>query len=185
VNSLSFRAQGAEVELQGQLSSHIFARGGYTYTDGVTQRSFSSDALGPQVNPFIPGVELGINSPLIGARPFRRPPHVGFAGVNYTTRKWFVQVQGSFASRSDDSTFLSSFDSLAGDNRLLLPNRNLDSAYAKVDIGGSYQMEQWLGVYVQLDNLVSDQHIGPIGYPSLPFTFRAGMRFSIGHTKNK
>jgi len=185
VNSLSFRAQGAEVELQGQLSSRIFARGGYTYTDGVTQRSFSSDAIGPQENPFIPGVELGINSPLIGARPFRRPPHVGFAGVNYTTRKWFVQVQGSFASRSDDSTFLSSFDSLAGDNRLLLPNRNLDSAYAKVDIGGSYQMKQWLGVYAQLDNLVSDQHIGPIGYPSLPFTFRAGMRFSIGHTKNK
>ena len=103
--------------------------------------------------------------------------------MNYTTRKWFVQVQGSFASRSDDSTFLSSFDSLAGDNRLLLPNRNLDSAYAKVDIGGSYQMEQWLGVYVQLDNLVSDQHIGPIGYPSLPLTFRLGMRFAIGHTK--
>jgi vitamin B12 transporter len=185
VNSLSFRAQGAEVELQGQVNSHIFARGGYTYTDGVTQRSFSSDALGPQVNPFIPGVELGINSPLIGARPFRRPPHVGFAGVNYTTRKWFVQVQGSFASRSDDSTFLSSFDNLAGDNSLLLPNRNLDSAYAKVDIGGSYQFKQWLAVYAQLDNLVSDQHIGPIGYPSLPFTFRAGMRFSIGHTKNK
>jgi iron complex outermembrane receptor protein/vitamin B12 transporter len=183
VNSLAFRAQGAEVELQGEISSHIFARGGYTYTDGVTQRSFSSDAIGPQENPFFPGVELGINSPLIGARPFRRAPHVGFAGVTYTASKWFLQVQGSFASRSDDSTFLSSFDSLAGDNSLLLPNRNLDSAYAKVDLGGSYQLKQWIGVYAQLDNLVSDQHIGPIGYPSLPFTFRAGMRFSIGHTK--
>jgi vitamin B12 transporter len=183
LNSLAFRAQGAEIELQGEISSHIFARGGYTYTDGVTQRSFSSDAIGPQENPFIPGVELGINAPLIGARPFRRPPHVGFAGVSYTTSRWFLQVQGSFASRSDDSTFLSSFDSLAGDNSLLLPNRNLDAAYAKVDLGGSYQLKQWVGVYAQLDNLVSDQHIGPIGYPSLPFTFRAGMRFAIGHTK--
>jgi vitamin B12 transporter len=103
--------------------------------------------------------------------------------VSYTTPKWFLQVQGSFASRSDDSTFISSFSSLAGDNSLLLPNRNLDSAYAKVDLGGSYQMKDWVGVYAQLDNLLSDQHIGPIGYPSLPLTFRAGMRFAIGRTK--
>ncbi len=118
VNSLAFRAQGAEVEVQGEISPHIFGRGGYTYTDGVVQQSFSSDALGPQENPLFPGVELGISSPLIGARPFRRPPHVGFAGVTYTTSKWFAQVQGSFASRSDDSTFISSFSSLAGDNSL-------------------------------------------------------------------
>ncbi len=183
VNSLAFRAQGAEVELQSELSSHIFARGGYTYTDGVVQQSFSSDAIGPQVNPLFPGVELGINSPLIGARPFRRPPHVGFAGVTYASPKWFAQVQGSFASRSDDSTFISSFSNLAGDNSLLLPNRNLDSAYAKIDVGASFQLKQWVAVYGQIDNLVSDQHIGPIGYPSLPLTFRLGMRFAIGHTK--
>jgi vitamin B12 transporter len=183
VNSLAYRAQGAEVELESEISSHIFARGGYTYTDGAVQRSFSSDAIGPQANPLIPGIEIGVNSPLIGARPFRRPPHVGFAGVTYTTTRWFAQVQGSFASRSDDSTFLSSFDSLSGDNSLLLPNRNLDFAYAKVDVGGSYQVKQWLGVYAQLDNLTSNQHIGPIGYPSLPLNFRAGIRFAIGHSK--
>ena len=54
VNSLAFRAQGAEVELQGEISSHIFGRGGYTYTDGVVQQSFSSDAIGPQENPLFP-----------------------------------------------------------------------------------------------------------------------------------
>ena len=183
VNSLAFRAQGAEVQLQSQISSHWFARGGYTYTDGVVQRSFSSDAIGPQENPFIAGVPIGINSPLIGARPFRRAPHVGFANVTYTSRKWFGQVQGSFASRSDDSTFLSPFSSLAGDNSLLLPNRNLDSAYAKIDVGGSYQARPWIAVYAQLDNLTSDQHIGPIGYPSLPFTFRSGLRIAIGHSR--
>jgi vitamin B12 transporter len=183
VNSMSFRAQGAEVEMQGEISSHIFGRGGYTYTDGVVQQSFSSDAIGPQENPLFPGVEIGVNSPLIGARPFRRPPHVGFVGVTYATPKWFAQVQGSFASRSNDSTFISSFTNLAGDNSLLLPNRDLDSAYAKIDLGASYQFEPWMAVYGQLDNLLSDQHIGPIGYPSLPLTFRAGMRFAIGHTK--
>jgi iron complex outermembrane receptor protein/vitamin B12 transporter len=183
VNSLAFRAQGAEVEAQGEISPHVFGRGGYTYTDGVVQQSFSSDAIGPQENPLFPGVEIGISSPLIGARPFRRPPHVGFAGVTYTTSKWFAQVQGSVASRSDDSTFIGSFSSLSADNSLLLPNRNLDFAYAKVDVGGSYQLKPSIAVYGQLDNLVSDQHIGPIGYPSLPLTFRAGMRFAIGHSK--
>ncbi len=59
VNSLAFRAQGAEVELQSELSSHIFARGGYTYTDGTVQQSFSSDAIGPQVNPLFPGSGAG------------------------------------------------------------------------------------------------------------------------------
>ncbi len=185
VNSLAFIAQGAELEMQSQITSHIFARGGYTYTDGQVERSFSSDAIKPQQNPFIPGVPIGIDSPLIGARPFRRAPHVGFAGVTYTKSQWFLQVQGSFAGRSDDSTFLSSFDTLAEDNSLLLPNRNLDSAYAKLDIGGSYQVRPAIAVYAQINNLVSDQHIGPIGYPALPFNFRAGMRFAIGHGSTK
>jgi iron complex outermembrane receptor protein/vitamin B12 transporter len=180
VNSLAYRAQGAEVELQSQITSHIFARGGYTYTDGVVQRSFSSSATGPVTNPLIPGVPIGASSPLVGARPFRRAPHVGFAGVTYSDKQWFAQVTGSFSSRSDDSTFLSSFSSLSGDNSLLLPNRNLDAAYAKIDVGGSYQFLSSLGVYAQVDNLVSDQHIGPIGYPSLPFTFRTGLRFHWG-----
>ncbi len=181
LNSLAYRTQGAEVELTGTLGSHWLARGGYTYTDGVVQRSFSSDAIGPQENPLFPGVPIGITSPLIGARPFRRAPHVGFAGLTYTTPKWFAQVQGSFASRSDDSTFLSSYSALAGDNSMLLPNRNLDEAYAKIDIGGSYQIEPRLGIYSQLDNLTSDQHIGPIGFPALPFTFRSGLRLALGH----
>ncbi len=86
---------------------------------------------------------------------------------------------GAFASRSDDSTFLA-FSSLAGDNSLLLPNRNLDAAYAKIDAGGSYQVLPWLGVYAQVNNLVGDQHIGPIGYPSLPLNFRTGLRLSWG-----
>ena len=180
VNSLAYRAQGVEIELQSQITSHIFARGGYTYTDGVVQRSFSSSATGPVANPLYPGISIGASSPLVGARPFRRPPHVGFAGVTYSNKQWFGQVTGAFTSRSDDSTFLTSFDTLSGDNSMLLPNRNLDSAYAKIDLGGSYQPLSWLGIYAQVDNLVSDQHIGPVGYQSLPLTFRTGLRLAWG-----
>ena len=180
VNTLQYRAQGFETQLQSQLTTRLFIRGGYTYTDPVVQSSFSSSATGPSENPLFPGVAIGASSPLRRARPFRIAPHVGFVGVNYTRKKVFATVQGSFASRSDDSTFLAGAD-LKIDNALLLPNRNLDSTYAKVDVGGSIQALSYLSIYAQLNNLVSDQHIGPIGYPSLPFTFCAGLRLQLGH----
>ncbi len=58
----------------------------------------------------------------------------------------------------------------------MLPNRNLDWGYAKLDAGASYKLLSWLSVYGQAENLTSNRHIAPIGYPSLPFNFRAGMR---------
>ena len=183
LNSLAYRAQGIETQFQSQIASHIFARGGYTYTDGVVQKSFSSSAAGPSTNPQFPTIPIGADSPLVGARPFRQPAHTGFVGLNYSGSKLFATIQGSFASRSDDSTFLAGSDFNFG-NTLLLPNRNLDSAYAKIDIGGSYKIQSNLSVYAQANNLVSDQHIGPIGYPSLPLTFRAGLRVQFGHQKN-
>lgn len=182
VNTLAYRAQGIEVQLQSQIATRVYARGGYTYNDAVVQRSFASSAISPIVNPLIPDVEIGASSPLVGARPFRQPPHVGFVSLNYTGSKLFATIQGSFASRSDDSTFLAGSDFNFG-NTLLLPNRDLDSAYANLDIGGSYQFKKDIAVYAQLNNLVSDQHIGPIGYPSLPFTFRAGLRLQLGHQR--
>jgi iron complex outermembrane receptor protein/vitamin B12 transporter len=98
--------------------------------------------------------------------------------VIYTGRKWTAVVNAAYASRSDDSTYLGGLD-VNGGNTLLLPNRNLDYAYTKIDLGGSYQLRPWSAVYTQLDNLSSNQHIGPIGYPSLPFTFRTGLRFTL------
>jgi iron complex outermembrane receptor protein/vitamin B12 transporter len=63
---------------------------------------------------------------------------------------------------------------------LLLPNRNLDYGYAKLDLGGSYQWFSWIDVFAQAENLLDTQHIAPIGYPSLPFTLRAGLRIRWG-----
>ena len=61
-----------------------------------------------------------------------------------------------------------------------LPNRNLDYGYAKLDLGGSYQVLTWMDIYAQAENLLNNQHIAPIGYPSLPFNVRAGLRFAWG-----
>jgi iron complex outermembrane receptor protein/vitamin B12 transporter len=31
-----------------------------------------------------------------------------------------------------------------------------------------------------MENLTNSRHIAPIGYPSLPFNFRTGLRFALG-----
>jgi vitamin B12 transporter len=192
LNSQAFRAQGIESEVQYSVFRTLFLRGGYTYLDAVVQRSFTSDALEPSFNTGLPGepppsfstVPIGAFDPLRGARPFQRPPHTGFASVTYSGEQYAMVFNAAFASRSDDSTFLGGLDFVEG-NSLLLPNRNLDSGYAKLDLGGDYQFLSWVAAYAQLDNLTSNKKIAPIGYPSLPFTFRVGLRFTIGHSSAK
>jgi iron complex outermembrane receptor protein/vitamin B12 transporter len=180
VNSEAFRAQGVESEVQYSVFKNLFLRGGYTYLDAVVERSFTSSALEPSLNPALPEVPIGAFDPLRGARPFNRPPHTGFGSVSYSGEQYWVGFTAAVASRSDDSTFLGGRDYVGG-NSLLLPNRNLDSSYTKLDLGGSYQFLSWLAAYAQLDNLTSNKRIAPVGYPSLPFTFRVGLRLSIGH----
>jgi vitamin B12 transporter len=179
VNSQAFRAQGGEAELEYRLGRGLVARGGYTYLDAVVQRSFTSDAIGPSFNPVstFPTIPIGAFSPLKGARPFRRAPHSGYLALSYPPSKWTGSLTGTFVGRRDDSDFLS--DQNFGPN-LLLPNRNLDAAYQKVDIGGSYQVNHRLSVYADLQNVLSQHYAEAFGYPALPFTFRSGIRITLG-----
>jgi len=180
INSEAFRAQGIEASVESGIGSNLFLRGGYTYLDAVVQRSFTNSdqaLLGPI--PTFDGIPVGPYSPLQGARPFRRAPHTGYFTATYAAKKFTGVFTAAFASRSDDSTYLEGEDAFGG-NSLLLPNRNLDHGYAKLDLGGSYQLRDWLEVYAQAENLLDNQHIAPIGYPSLPFTVRTGLRLRWG-----
>jgi iron complex outermembrane receptor protein/vitamin B12 transporter len=181
VNTEAFRAQGIESTVEGGIGRNIFLRGGYTYLDGVVQRSFDSDneALAGGYAPTYRGIPIGALSPLRGARPFRRAPHTGFFTATYAKNRLTGVFTSSFASRSDDSTYLEYADEYGG-NSLLLPNRDLDRGFARLDLGGSYQLFDWLGVYGQAENLANNDHIAPIGYRSLPFNFRAGLRIQWG-----
>lgn len=178
VNSQAFRAQGIETEIEYQIGHDWFARGGYTYLDAVVQRSFSSDAIGPSFNPSFPNVPIGIDTPLIGARPFRRAPHTGYFGLSYNHSRFSALLTGTLVSRRDDSDFISS--DANGGNSLLLPNRNLDGAYQKLDFSGSYQVSHLLNVYSSFQNLLSEQTNQAFGYPSLPFAFRSGIKLTFG-----
>jgi vitamin B12 transporter len=190
VNTQAFRAQGIESTVEGGIGRNLFMRGGYTYVDAVVQRSFDSDneaLLGGYAPTYPYGCTLGAPSctaigaisPLVGARPFRRPPHTGFFTATYSASKYTAIFTSSFASRSDDSTYLEFADS-SGGNSLLLPNRNLDHGFAKLDLGGSYQVLPWLSIYTQANNLLSSQNIAPIGYPSLPMNVRLGLTLLWG-----
>ena len=184
INSEAFRAQGIETSVESGIGANLFLRGGYTYLDAVVQRSFTNDdaaLLGPIPTwQNIPnGIQIGPYSPLEGARPFRRAPHTGYFTATYASTKITGVFTAAFASRSDDSTYLENEDA-SYDNSLLLPNRDLDYSYAKLDIVGSYQLLNWLDVYAEAENLLDNQHIAPIGYPSLPFTLRTGLRLRWG-----
>jgi vitamin B12 transporter len=160
----------------------LFLRGGYTYLDAVVLQSFTSDAYSNGTasnNPNFPNIPIGAEGPLVGARPFRRPPQTGFFAVQYTATKFSAALKGAFAGRSDDSTFLDGFDPNFG-NTLVLPNRNLDFGYSDLDLNATYTATHHIAIFTQLGNLLSQQHIGPIGYPSLPFTVRAGLKIRIG-----
>jgi iron complex outermembrane receptor protein/vitamin B12 transporter len=189
LNTEAYRALGVETTVEGGIGRNIFLRGGYTYLDAVVQRSFANDdvaLLGPiPTYGGIPnGIPIGEDSPLQGARPFRRAPHTGFFTATYSTRKLAAILSTAFASRSDDSDFLG-YEDINGLNSLLLPNRNLDYGYAKIDLGASYQLLNWVGVYGQTENLTNNQHIAPIGYPALPATIRLGLKLQWGIGSNR
>jgi len=184
LNSQAFRAQGLETELQFQPAARIFFRGGYTYLATLVEQSFSSDATAARggfasTNPSFPGVPIGSSSPFVGSRVFRRPPHTAYFAAQYTGQRWTAALKGAVASRADDSTFLSGLDPAFG-NTLLLPNRNLDFGYTKLDLYGTYTANHHVTVFTDLSNLLNNQHIGPIGYPGLPFTVRAGLKLRVG-----
>jgi vitamin B12 transporter len=63
---------------------------------------------------------------------------------------------------------------------LLLPNRNLDAGYQKLDLGGSYQVNHALNVYADVQNVLSQHYDEAFGFPALPFTFRSGIRVTLG-----
>ena len=184
VNSLAYSANGAEAELAWQPRPHFLFRGGYTYLNARVLQSFASDAVAanqgePTENPNIPGVPIGALGPLVGARPFRRAPNTGYFNAQYTRSRLALSVTGAIASRSDDSTYLE-YEDLNGGNTLLLPNRNLDFGYVKLDLGFTYALKHGFTYFAQLNNLMNNQHIGPIGYPGLPFTFQTGLKLQLG-----
>jgi vitamin B12 transporter len=174
VNSQSFTAQGVEASFEAIAGTSFRFSGSYTYLDAEVTKALSASAA---TNPTLPGLRIGAFSPLVGARPFRRPANSGTLFVSYTRAKAQVALAGYFSGARDDSTFLS--DQFFG-NTLLLPNRDLDPAYQKIDLSGGYYVHPRVRVYTTIENLFDKEFDAAFGYPSLPFTIRAGAAITLG-----
>lgn len=183
LNSFAFRSQGIEFESEYKIGEHLSARGGYTYTDAVVQRSFSSDNLSPSFNTSsnFATIPIGADSPLVGARPFRVAPHTGYFTLNYTRSRFFTSLTGTLVGRRDDSDFLcDNTISYGCGTSLLLPNRNLLGSYQRLELGGGYQITPRVNIYANIQNLLSEHYFEAFGFPALPLTFRAGMTLNFG-----
>ena len=177
VNSSSFTAQGLEASAEAQTRGGLRLMASYTFLDAEVTESFASSALQPAINPSIPGVAIGAFSPLVGARPFRRPTHSGTLMASYTQGPGQITLSVYFTGKRDGSTFLS--DAFFG-NSLLLPNSELEAGYQKVDLGGAYRVHPRLKLFVSSENLLDKRYEASLGFPALPRTVRAGLSVSVG-----
>ena len=183
VNSLAYRAQGVELEAEYRIARGLSVRGGWTWTDAEVQRSFSSDALFPSFNPncgpdpACASIPIGAFSPLVGARPFHIAPQAGYFAVDWSRGRYQLRATGTLVSRRDDSTFLS--DPSYGPT-LLLPNRNLDPGYQRIDLFGSVRIHPRMSLYTTMENLLNQRYYESFGYPALPFTVRSGVQIRLG-----
>ena len=177
VNSSSFTAQGVEASAEALVMARLRLMASYTFLDAEVTDSFASSALGPAINPSIQDIPIGAFSPLVGARPFRRPTHSGTLMTSYTQGAGQVTLSVYFTGKRDSSTFLS--DAFFG-NSMLLPNKDLEAAYQKVDLGGAYQVHPRLKLFVSSENLLDKKYEASFGFPALPRTVRVGVAVSIG-----
>lgn len=177
INSDSYRSRGVSADVRFRVASGLSVTAGYTYLDAVVTQSFASGALSPAFNPAYPAVPIGAFTPLVGGRPFRRPPHTGSFVVTYARGRFGVSFNGYLVSRSDDSTLLT--DENFG-NTLLLPNHNLLAGYQLVDSSAWYDVHRHVTLYTSMGNIFSEHYQAAFGFPALPFTFRAGVRFTLG-----
>ena len=175
VNSASARAKGLETSAEARVGASVRIMASYTYLDAKVSEAFAPTGV---ENPSYPGIPIGAFSPLVGARPFRRPTHTGNLLLTYANGPAQVSLAGYFAGKADDSTFLS--DGFFG-NSMLLPNHDLNPGYQKVDLSGSYRLVQSrVKLYFSAQNILDQDYTAAFGFPALPRTIRVGVTGTLG-----
>jgi vitamin B12 transporter len=144
-------AHGAEAVLRAKLRSSLLLNAAYTYT--------SSQYLGNPA-PFDPVYDPG--QPLL-----RRPKHSATTLLSYLGSRWGATVGGSFVGRRADSDFFGF-------------GINHAAGYVRADVGGWYAINSHVTTYVNAENALDRRYNEVVGYPALPVSFRAGVRFRVG-----
>ena len=149
-------AQGAEVELQGRISSRLSLTTAYTYTSTEILENPECTPANPCSFPYAPG------DPLL-----RRPKHSATTLLSYLGTRWGGNLSGSFVGPRPDSDF----DGF---------NIGHAAGYVRADLGGWYAINSRVTAYANVENALDRRYNEVVGYPALPVNFRAGFRFRIG-----
>jgi vitamin B12 transporter len=146
-------ARGAEFEMHARLKPRL-----------------SLDAAYTNLSTRILEAPLGFGFPNRPGDPLiRRPKHSGNLLLNYAGSKWGGNLGGSFVGRRPDSDFF------------VLPTPVTHApGYARVDVGGWYQVHSRVTAYVNVENALNRHYQEVVGYPALRANFRAGLRFRLG-----
>lgn len=153
-------AQGAEVELRGQIIKRLLLTAAYTYTSTQITQAPPCDPLNgcdPLIN--------GEGAPLL-----RRPKHAGTVLLTYTRPKWGASLGVVAVGRRPDSDFLFGY----------IPPIYYVAGYARVDLGGWYSVTHHITAYANINNAFDNHYNEVLGYPALGTNVRAGMRFTFG-----
>ena len=146
-------ARGAEFEAHARLQHGLSVDTAYT--------NLSTKILEA---PLAAGFPNAAGNPL-----FRRPKHSGSLLLNYARSKWGGNLGGSFVGRRPDSDFFA----------LTTPITHAPG-YARVDVGGWYQLHSRVTAYVNVENALNRHYQEVVGYPALRANFRVGLRFRLG-----
>ena len=117
---------------------------------------------------------------LLAARWRAAVPAAGELGsllASYSRGPVDVTLSAFFSGKRDSSTFLS--DQFFG-NSLLLPNKDLEAAYQKVDLAAAYRVYPRLKAFMSLENLLDKEYAAAAGFPALPLTARFGVTVDVG-----
>jgi vitamin B12 transporter len=149
-------AQGAEVELQGRISSRLSLTAAYTYTSTEILENPECTSANPCSFPYAPGDPLLL-----------RPKQSATTLLSYLGPRWGANLAGSFVGPRADSDF----DGF---------NITHAAGYVRVDLGGWYVFNSRVTAYANIENALDRRYNEVLGYPALPINFRAGFRFRIG-----
>jgi outer membrane receptor protein involved in Fe transport len=100
----------------------------------------------------------------------RRPKQAGTLLVTYTRPRFGATVGTVAVGRRPDSDFLFG----------LIPPIYYAAGYARVDLGGWYNMTRHITMYANMNNAFNNHFSEVLGYPALKANFRAGLRFTLG-----
>ena len=179
VNSQSNDARGVEAVRRSEGRADSNASASYTFLDAVVTKSFSSGVAAARRSTLrFPGIEIGQYAPLVGNRPFRRPANSGSLVLIYADRKAQV-VARRILRRQAGRQHVPERSEFFGYS-MLLPNQDMDPAYQKFDVSGSYQIHPRAALVSHHRKRVRRDVRAGGRIPALPRAARIGVTVRVG-----